>query len=592
MSNLTILKTIRGLCGQNKLAVILRPAAMQARISYRHSPQTSPYQYGTIPDRLAHWARTRPNKDAYIYLGENGERTTISCAELYKQSKVCAEALVTLGVEKGDIVALIIPNSVSGLVCNFGALMAGAITYNIFFQTSDGSDVIELLRRVGDCTTLIVDPGTLDANWRLCQRFMDTISPDGSASSTFIPGLKYYITTTAPRDKTASCLSLAELLASAGQTTDPEIVLPRLDPDDIAVLFSTSGSTGIPKAVSHTHFKTLEAAAVFVELTGLSDNDIFYNDRILPWVAGYPLAFLMCGLTTVSTGVHFDTMASLVEFTMNSIDSESCNIAFYSAAAIHGTVRYLQNTSRAWRVDRIVTGSMPIGLAMVKAAFDITDKLILGYGMSECTVATSIELDSPEGFVEYTAGYAVSGTEIKVIDDIGHVVKPNARGQLCVRSPKQFLHYYNQPGETKKAVSASGWFQTGDIGYMREDGLFVCEGRLSDQIVCGGAVIYPAHLEHLIRRCPDVADAMVVGIPDEIFFQNICACVLPKQGTALTPEDVLEFCEKYLLDKVSVIASSRPHHFLLFEEFPTLATGKVSRKMLSDQSVKRLKQLQ
>jgi acyl-CoA synthetase (AMP-forming)/AMP-acid ligase II len=327
-------------------------------------------------------------------------------------------------------------------------------------------------------------------------------------------------------------------------------------------------------------------------LFGLTDNDILYNDRIMPWIAGYPLTFLHCGLTTVSTGVQFDTLASLVEFTINAIENELCNIAFFSPAAIHGTRQYLQQTNRAWRVDRIISGSMPVGLTMVKAAFDITDKLILGYGMSECFGAACIELDSPEGFVEYTAGYALSGTEIKVIDDIGQVVEPKVRGQLCIRTPRQCVHYYNQPDETKKAVSLSGWFQTGDIGYMREDGLFVCEGRLSDQIVCGGAVIYPAHLEQLIRRCPDVVDAMVVGIPDEVFFQKICACVLPKHGSDLTPEDLMAFCEQYLLDKVSVISSRRPHHFLLFEEFPTLATGKVSRKLLSDQSVSRLKQIQ
>jgi fatty-acyl-CoA synthase len=362
-----------------------------------------------------------------------------------------------------------------------------------------------------------------------------------------------------------------------------------LDPDDIAVLFSTSGSTGVPKAVSHTHFTILEAATVHIEWARMSENDIFYNDRIMPWIAGYPLAFLICGLTTVSTAVQFDTLSSLVEFTINAIESEHCNIAFFSPVAIHGTPKYLQQKGRAWRVDRILTSSMPIGLAMVKAAFDITDKLILGYGMSECFGATGIELDSPEGFVEYTAGYAVSGTEVKVIDDIGHVVEPNVRGQLCIRTPRQCVHYYNQPGETKKAVSGSGWFRTGDIGYMKEDGLFVCEGRLSDQIVSGDAVIFPAHLEQFIRRCPDVADAMVVGIPDEVLFQKICACVLPKQGTDLTREDVIAFCEENLLDKCSL---RRPHNFLLFEEFPTLATGKVSRKMLTDQSVCRLKQMQ
>jgi fatty-acyl-CoA synthase len=565
---------------------------METGFSYKHTVPSTPFRYETIPDRIQHWANVSPDKEAYVFVGMGGKRRAITCAELYSQSARCARGLVKLGVSKGDIVSMIIPNSIEGLVCNFGVLLAGAIAYNIGFSKTDGSDVVSILRKLGDCTTLIVNPGKQDSNWKICHRIIEGIFKDGTATSSNIPSLKYLISTASPQDQATPGLSLDTLLST--DSSDSEAQLPILDPDDVAVLFSTSGSTGTPKAVSHSHFSILEGSTQMFGTAELTADDRYYNDRIMAWLMGYPLAFLHCGLTTVSTEWDFDTMDSLIAFTMAAIDDERCNATFFHPAEVHGAVQYIEQNGISWKIDLLMVGGLPIGSNTANAVKKIANKMLIIYGTSEVfpsNIWQCRDLSTLRDFIEYTGGYPLPGTESKIIDDDGHIVRSNIRGNICVRTPVMFQHYYNQPQETSAVLMDSGWFKTADVGYMTEDGLVVCEGRQSDQIVCGGAIVYPTLIESHLRKCPGVADVMVVGVPDVILFQQICACLIPKQGCELLPDDVRAFCEEQYVDQstTNLVAGVLPKYYLLFEAFPTVQSGKVSRRLLAHEAARRLK---
>src|SRR5437867_2082913 len=201
----------------------------------------------------------------------------------------------------------------------------------------------------------------------------------------------------------------------------------------------------------------------------------------------------------------------------------------------------------------------------------------IAYGLTETgpTVTITRFEDSAERREE-TAGRPIAGVDVRVVDlKSGALHGPEAVGELAVKGPNVMLGYYRMPGETARSLTTEGYFLTGDLALVDEDGYVRIMGRRKELIIRGGYKIYPRELEDLLRTHPAVSDACVVGIPNETLGELICACVVGTEGSILTGDELKEFCRETVADyKV-------PDLVRFFDAFPLTGSGKVKRRELA-----------
>jgi acyl-CoA synthetase (AMP-forming)/AMP-acid ligase II len=201
----------------------------------------------------------------------------------------------------------------------------------------------------------------------------------------------------------------------------------------------------------------------------------------------------------------------------------------------------------------------------------------VAYGLTETgpTVATTRFDDSPERRAE-TVGRPIPGVEVRVVDLVtGGVHGAEAVGELAVKGPNVMLGYYRMPGETARSFTPEGYFLTGDLGVVDEDGYVRILGRRGEVIVRGGFKVYPRELEDLLRTHPAVDDACVVGVPQELLGEAICACVVPVEGSIVTGDDLRAYCRETVAD------NKVPDLVRFFDAFPLTGSGKVKRRELA-----------
>ncbi|HVH13700.1 MAG TPA: AMP-binding protein, partial [Longimicrobium sp.] len=200
----------------------------------------------------------------------------------------------------------------------------------------------------------------------------------------------------------------------------------------------------------------------------------------------------------------------------------------------------------------------------------------VGYGMTETseTVAVTRADDRP-GQRLSTVGRPLPGVEVRIIDVDGSVLPVESVGEVAVRGPGVMRGYYRQPGETAQVFTADGFFLTGDLGMVDEEGFLHIIGRRKEMIIRGGFNVYPREVEDRLHAHPAVLDVAVVGLPDEILGEVACACIVPVEGAIVTGEEIRDFCREVLADyKV-------PDLVRFLDSFPLTGSGKVRRVELA-----------
>ena len=270
----------------------------------------------TVPDVLEYYARTVPTREAVVFVHTDGTREAVTYGDLYEECKRTAKCFVELGVKKSELVAVSLRTCPQWLYVVFGAIMAGARPISFAITYTDGSDIIAMMRKLKTCSTFVLDPGANDENWNIFKKFVSYYDTKGIVKSDKMPYLRYLIC----HDKPTTVQNVLSLQEMTSWTTT-KTVLPDLDPDDIAILFQTSGSTGIPKAVSHTHASWL-AAYKLHESTSLMKT---YNDRPFGWIGGSP-GTLLYGHTRVTLSGRCDPPDDVISFTIQAVVKEKCAI--------------------------------------------------------------------------------------------------------------------------------------------------------------------------------------------------------------------------------------------------------------------------
>ncbi|XP_053383439.1 crotonobetaine/carnitine--CoA ligase-like [Mercenaria mercenaria] len=479
----------------------------------------------TIPDYLKYYAEKLKENEAFVFAsGERKFWDVVSWKMLYENSFSTAMSLVQIGVKERELVAVNLRTCPEWLYITFGAMMAGAIPVPIAFVYEDGSDIIEVMKRLEKCSTLVMDPGWDGENLKIIKRLVNSCNDSGEVECEQMPYLRNLIVhDPANIEPQFKCRRLDDLV----NETDNEIKLPPIDEDEIAVLLQTSGSTGIAKLVAHTH-KSLLLTCLFQDCGWFTPENVYFND---PHSRG------------------LEDCPCLVSLVRNVLAGED-DPHWRSATNKKYSVKY-------WKC-------LQISMLRLRA--------------TEFILMSSMVVDDPEQFTEYACGRVVAGPglEVKIVDDNEQIVPVNTGGEIYIRSPCMFKGYFNDKVRTDRVKSKDGWYRTGDLGKMNEDGFFYIDGRKSNIIISGGINVLPEVMEPVIKACPGIESVVVVPVPDDVSYQLLCVSIVPKPGSGLTAAQVQTFCEGLHNDRKGVF-TVLPKFYLLFAKFPETRTGKTSR---------------
>jgi fatty-acyl-CoA synthase len=201
------------------------------------------------------------------------------------------------------------------------------------------------------------------------------------------------------------------------------------------------------------------------------------------------------------------------------------------------------------------------------------EQILIGYGQTEASPITNCtDPDDPINVRVETVGRVMPHQEEKVVDpESGRTVPRGVQGEICFRGHHIMRGYYNNPEATAAAIDAEGWLHSGDLGVMDEKGYLRITGRLKDMIIRGGENIYPREIEEVLFKHPKIAEAYVIGIPDEFYGEQVMAWVRLRDGHAMTSVEVLEFCGAQLA------SFKLPKHVKFVTEFPATVTGKIQK---------------
>ncbi len=349
------------------------------------------------------------------------------------------------------------------------------------------------------------------------------------------------------------------------------------DPDDVTIIMATSGTTGVPKLVLHTHRSTvggtLQAVAAVM---GIGESDVLFAPSPLAHASGlqYGTRLAIALGTTLLLLDRWDPAkaADLIEQ--------------YRATWALGATPFLYDLSRLPESDRrrlsslrvFACGGAPIPPSIARAAREALPNVSICpvWGMSETGMVTIVRPGDPAEKVVTSDGRVVPGWELRIRTADGRAAAPNEIGEIQVRGAALFHGYYERLDLTEGAAP-DGWLQTGDLGYLDADGFLRCQGRIKDLIIRGGVNISAGELEDEVRSHPQIEDVAIIGVPDPRLGERVGAVVIPAADADRVP--TATELDTYLTAR-GLARHKHPEHIVIVDEFPKTPAGKVQKHLL------------
>jgi len=523
-------------------------------------------------------ARRFETKEALCY---EGNRWTFG--QLKDEVDRVASGLIQLGIHPGEKVALWMPNRPEWIHSLFAVAKIGAVLVpiNTRFRTND----LEYVVRQSDSETLITVDRSGPVDYlgmvrELCPE-VETGDPNDLSPET-CPELRRIVVLGDTNYR--GTVRWEEILSSSGATPPRELEQRQqmVDPDSPALIMYTSGTTGFPKGVVHTH-NILRNVNDEANRMGMTPRDVILMYLPLFHAFGLyegPLMSAMTGARTVLTNA-FDPGEAL-----QLIQREKVTVLHGFDTHFHGLVSHpdCQSTDRS----SLRTGLLAAGMASSESVARRTQEMlcttVTGWGMTEVGVGASLSfLDSDEEDRCLGSGYPLPGYEFKVVDPgSGADLPPMEMGELCVRTYAMMQGYYKKPEETTQAIDQDGWLHTGDVAAIRDDGFVRFMGRYKELLKVGGENVDPVEVEVLLMGHPAVAEAQVVGVPDERLSEVACACIIPIYGQEISAGSLMDYCRGKLA------SFKLPRHVLFMEGYPMTPSGKVQKFKLRELAEKKL----
>jgi long-chain acyl-CoA synthetase len=486
-----------------------------------------------IADLLSQSADLRPD-----HVAIKVDDSELSYAELDRAAARVAGLLRAKGVQPGDRVGIMLPNVAHFALSYYGALRIGAAVVPMnpllkerevgFYLSDSGARVILAWHQFADAAhagaeqaaaeCVLVEPGEFEALLERCQ--------------------------------------------PAGPVLDRR-------PDDTAVILYTSGTTGKPKGAELTHRNILRNVEVTVGLFGLDERAVTLG--ALPFFHAFGQT---CALNaTVSVGgtltliPRFEAGKALAILARDAVTVFEGVPTMYAGMLHHDDA----DTADASSLEVCVSGgaAMPVEIMRAfEAKFGC--EILEGYGLSETSPVASFNRRGPER-KPGSIGLPVDGVEMRLAGDEVTAAESDV-GEIQIRGHNVMKGYWHRPEATAEAIDSEGWFSTGDIARIDEDGYFFIVDRKKELVIRGGFNIYPREIEEVLYEHPDVREAAVIGIPHPDLGEEVAAAVALKSGARSTPEALRDFV------KQRVAAYKYPRHVWLVDELPKGPTGKILKR--------------
>lgn len=516
---------------------------------------------------IEHYARLTPDKEAIVW-----NEMRFSYGQLNGLANRVANALVEMGIGHGDKVALVCPNLPFFPIVYYGIMKTGAavvplnvlfkpreITYHLkdsdakavfaFEGTSElpiANTVKEAFDQVETCEHLIVmtiDP-TADAPFENAKTFTEITTDKSEEFETF---------------PTA--------------------------PDDTCAILYTSGTTGQPKGAELTHLNLMtNVMTVFMlhsvvldtsdgkQKTGLITLPLFHTTGQTVQMNTY----LYSGFRVVLLP-RFEPQATLDAMIKEKVTAWVGVPTMYWALLRYAEENNSDISAIAENLKAPTSGGAPMPVEVMRAfneKFNV--KVVEGYGLSETSpLACFNHFERPAK--PGTVGQAIFGVDVRCFDENDKEVPHGTRGEIVIRGPNIMKGYYKRPEATAEAFK-NGWFHTGDIGIMDDEGYISIVDRKKDMILRGGYNIYPRELEEVIITHPSVSLCAVIGVPCERLGEEVKAIVVKKAGAELSKEEFIEWC------KTQFAANKYPRHVEFRDELPIGGTGKILKRALREEN--------
>jgi long-chain acyl-CoA synthetase len=486
-----------------------------------------------VADVVREHARRRPDHPAV----RQGARE-LTYAELDERSSRLAQALRTSGVGPGDRVA---------------------------YLDRTQPEIVELL-----FATSKLGAVTVPLNWRLAAPELEAVL--GDARPRVVIAGHAYADVVAEHEPIVVGVDYESRLA-AHDVRDPEA---RAESGDVVLQLYTSGTTGVPKGVLTTH-RNLAAAAETSPHWEFDADSVSMTPLPMFHIGGIGWAFLGLwnGATTVLVG-DFDAEAVL-----GVLEGERVTNAVLVPTMLQRLTAVPGATDRDFTALRAIAyGASPITTPVLKDALRTFRCSFYGiYGLTESTGGV-VQLDPADHASERllrSAGRPLPWVDLRIVDPAtGEELGAGQTGEVSLRAPNVTPGYFERPEETAAALTPDGWLRTGDGGYVDADGYLFLTDRIKDMIVSGGENVYPIEVEDALARHPDVAEAAVIGIPDERWGETVKAFVVLRPGRRPAPDELAAFAREHLA------GYKLPRSFEFVDELPRTASGKVLKRALRE----------
>jgi long-chain acyl-CoA synthetase len=496
-----------------------------------------------ILDSLEINKNTNPDKVAVIC-----EDTSLTYTELFEYSDRLSNKLRTMGLTKGNIVALMFPNIVEFVVSYFAVLKAGGIVLPV--NVIDKEENIKYVFDDAEVKYII--------HW---DRFKDMVD-------CILGKMKTQMITLGLGGK-----DLKEQLSYQFSATQMQEQFKRIDIEgnDISAILYTSGTTGYPKGAMHSYKNFAFVAKIWEEILSISPEDRFL--AVLPLFHSFSQSVILN--SSMWSGATLVLQPRLdIEKTIQIINQNNITLLFAVPAILEKFLSEYQKQKFEIPSVRLCLSGINACSEKIIKRFEETFKITVleSYGTAETLFISACDrinrIRKP-----YSVGFPIKEIEMEIVDENDSVLSTNDMGEILIRGENNMIGYINHPELTCRVLK-KGWFYTGDIGMEDNDRLFFVIDKKFDVIKKGGFAVYPSEIESVIMENEKVKEVAIIGVPDETKIEEIKACVVLNEDANITEEDIINFCKERLP------IYKCPKYIEFFKSLPKNSTGKILRKLL------------
>jgi len=537
-------------------------------------PASLDYSTEPVQNFLEMTAKQFPGKIGIHFMGKE-----LTYKKIYDEALSMASYLQSIGIAKGDRVAIMLPNTPQAVISYFAILMAGGIVVQtnplytereLEYQMKDsGAKAIVALDLLYPRITKVISK--TDLQHIIVTAIKDYLPFPKNVAYPFVQKKQSGIVVNVKHEGNTHLL--AEIVKKG-----PEKKLTKYDvnpEEEVALLQYTGGTTGFPKGVMLTH-KNLIANTTMNETwvyKCIPGEEVVLG--ILPFFHVYGMTTVMilsikmaCKMVLMPKFNALDTLKTIHKQRPTLFPGAP---TMYIGLLNHPELKKYDLSS----IKACISGSAPLPAEVQQKFEEVTGgRLVEGYGLSEASPVTHSNFLWGQERVKGSIGVPFPDTEAKIVSiENGESLPPGEIGELAVKGPQIMKGYWNRPEDTMQVLK-DGWLYTGDLGYMDDKGYFYIVDRKKDIIIAGGFNIYPREIEEVLYEHPDVVEAVVAGVPDAYRGETVKAYVVLKEGSELTSEQLNTYARKYLA------AYKVPREYEFRKELPKTAIGKILRRSL------------